>query len=94
MGGSYKVRQVYRDEGYYQLLKCYDQWEEDSDARERVQNVIYIIIQDDGEVDLRREDELPEGYETHTELEVVDNKDENKEVVGSWERERGKVLGF
>ena len=78
---------MYRDEGYYQLFKCYDQWEEDSDARERAQNVIYLIIQDDGEVDLRREDELPEGYETHTELEVVENAAvevvDNKEVVGS-----------
>lgn len=60
LGGTYSIREQYREENYYVLLKKYDQWEEDPEARERVQNVIYLIIQDDGEVDLRKEGELPE----------------------------------
>ena len=44
------MREEYRKGNYYCMLKNYDAWEENLDARERIQNVIYIIIQDDNAV--------------------------------------------
>lgn len=88
LGGTYSVRERFREENYYVLLKNYDQWEEDMDARERIQNVIYLIVQDDGEVDLRKEGEFPEGIEEgKDELVVVKREDErenkDEKVIGN-----------
>ena len=74
MGGSYSVRKQLREQNYYILLKNYDQWEEESDARERIQNVIYLIIQDDGEVDLRKEGELPVEIDVSEKEDLVNEK--------------------
>jgi len=66
LGGTYSVREEYRKGNYYCVLKNYDAWEDNLDARERIQNVIYLIVQDDSEVDLRREGELPSEVEVET----------------------------
>ena len=73
------MREKYREENYYVLLKNYDQWEEDMDAREHIQNVIYLIVQEDGEVDLRKDGEVPQGVEEEGEEKVVHVK---REVEG------------
>ena len=63
MCSSYFVRKLLREQNYYILLRKYDEWEDSSEGKDRVQNVIYLIIQDDGEVDLRKDGELPTGIE-------------------------------
>lgn len=68
LGGTYSVREEYRKGNYYCMLKNYDAWEENLDARERIQNVIYIIIQDDDAADLRKAGELPAEVEIETGL--------------------------
>lgn len=78
MGGTYSVREKYREENYYELLKNYDQWEEDDDARERIQNTIYLIVQNDGEVDLRKDGDVPEGVEEAEEVVIVKREETGK----------------
>ncbi|KAL5248850.1 hypothetical protein ACHWQZ_G017890 [Mnemiopsis leidyi] len=81
IGGSFSVREKFREENYYVLLKNYDQWEEDMDARERIQNVIYLIVQEDGEVDLRKEGELPQGLEKEDQVVHVERDNQNVEIL-------------
>merc|ERR1712224_459725 len=80
MGGTFSVREKFREENYYILLKNYDQWEEDMDARERIQNVIYLIVQEDGEVDLRKDGELPQGLEKEEKVIHVKQDSQNLDV--------------
>ena len=80
IGGTFSVREKFREENYYVLLKNYDQWEEDMDARERIQNVIYLIVQEDGEVDLRKDGELPQGLEKEDHVVHVERDSQNLEL--------------
>lgn len=71
MGGTYAVRETYRDSGYYPLLRNYFYWEDGEEAKEHIELVIYLIIDDDGKLDMRKRGELPEGSEAQGDVEEV-----------------------
>ena len=65
------MRETYRDSGYYPLLRNYFYWEDGEEAKEHIELVIYLIIDDDGKLDMRKRGELPEGSEAQGDVEEV-----------------------